>query len=67
MSSSHEAGKGSARRPSQISREEEELRWKLAEGKIAREQFLREYNGLLHEGKIIRGGRVICPHEEDNA
>jgi len=66
MSSSHEAGKGSARRPSQISREEEELRWKLAEGKITREQFVREYSRLLHEGKIIRGGRVIRPHEEDD-
>lgn len=67
MSSSHEAGKGSDRRPSQIGGEEEALRYDLARGRITRELFLREYNKLLHEGKIIRSGRAICPHEEDDA
>ncbi len=60
-----EAGKGDARRPSQVGSEEEELRYALAEGKITRERFLREYNRLLHEGKITRGGRVIHPPLEN--
>jgi hypothetical protein len=32
-------GKGSRRRPRQISREEEDLRWKLWEGKLDEVQF----------------------------
>lgn len=60
-----EAGKGDARRPSQIGSEEEALRYDLAGGKITQEQFLREYNKLLHGGKIVRSGRAISPPMED--
>lgn len=60
-----DAGKGDGRRPSQIGSEEEALRYALAEGKITREQFLREYTTLLHEGKVTRSGRVIRPTPEE--
>ena len=60
-----EAGKGDDRRPSQIGREEEELRYALAEGKITRERFLREYDKLLLAGRIIRSGRVVRPTSEE--
>ena len=52
-------GKGSARRPSAITREEEELRWKLANGHITFEQFEQRYKELLKAGKIQRNGRVV--------
>jgi len=52
-------GKGSTRRPSSITREEENLRWKLAFGHITFEQFERKYKELLKAGKIKRNGRVI--------
>jgi len=52
-------GKGSARRPPQISREEEELRWELARGLITKEMFEQRYAELVHAHKIIRSGRVI--------
>jgi hypothetical protein len=55
--------KGSSRRPSQISREESELRWSLFGGLITREEFDRQYAELLKQGKITRGGRVI--YEDD--
>lgn len=38
--------KGSKRRPRQISREEEELRYGLAFGKITREEFDKEMEKL---------------------
>lgn len=52
-------GKGHLRRPCQIGLEEETLRWKLAFGKIAPEEFEREYKKLEQEGKIVRMGRKI--------
>jgi len=52
-------GKGSKRRPSAISREEENLRWLLAEKKITFVEFETRYNRLLREGKITRNGRMI--------
>ena len=52
-------GKGSARRPSSTTREEEQLRWKLAEGRITFDEFERRYKELLRAGKIKRNGRVI--------
>lgn len=50
-------GKGSARRPCQVSREEEDLRWELAMGLITREQFDQKLRELEHAGKVTRGGR----------
>ena len=49
--------KGSTRRPCQISREEEDLRWALALGRITKEEYDAEYARLEAEGKIMRGGR----------
>lgn len=46
-------------RPSGMSREEEELRWKLASGHISFAEYERRYKKLLREGKIRRNGRVI--------
>lgn len=51
--------KGSSRRPSQTGREEENLRYCLAIGKITFLQFERRYNELLKEGKVTRSGRRI--------
>lgn len=51
--------KGSGRRPRQISREEEELRWDFLDGRVDRDEFERRFLGLKDAGKIIRGGRVI--------
>ncbi len=51
--------KGSKRRPSSITREEESLRWQLAFGKITFQQFEKKYKELLKEGKIKRNGRII--------
>jgi len=48
------AGKGSKRRPRLISREEEELRWQLAEGKISRVTFNKRILEMIKEGKINR-------------
>lgn len=50
-------GKGSARRPCQISREEEDLRWELAMGLITREQFEDSYRQLKIKGPVGRGQR----------
>ncbi|HUW48068.1 MAG TPA: hypothetical protein VMW36_04910 [Patescibacteria group bacterium] len=52
-------GKGSTRRPTQIGKEEELLRWKLAFGKISFAEFEERYNQLLREGKIVRSGRKV--------
>lgn len=47
--------KGSRRRPRQISREEEELRWDYITGKISIERFNCRYRILEKIGKVIRG------------
>jgi len=52
-------GKGSKPRPRSTTREEEELRWKLATGHIKFDEFERRYKKLMEEGKIQRNGRVI--------
>lgn len=61
-----EAGKGSARRPLQTTREEYDLRCMLANGKIKFEEYNRKWNKLLREGKIKRDGKVIgCNNEQE--
>lgn len=47
-------GKGDKQRPSQVSHEEELLRWKLAFGKITFDEFKRQYQQLKSRGKIYR-------------
>jgi len=54
-----QAGKGDARRPRQISIEEERLRWKYACGGMTFAQFEKRYKQLVKEGKITRSGRKI--------
>lgn len=49
--------KGSQRRPSFISRQEEGLRWDLAMGYITRADFDRRYKELEKRGLITRGKR----------
>lgn len=44
-------GKGSKKRPSQVSRQEEELRWKLATGRITFKEFTRKRKELIKQGK----------------
>ena len=51
--------KGSARRPRQISRQEEDLRWALAFGKITFKEFERKYRALHREGLIHRSGQCL--------
>ena len=46
--------KGSHRRPRLISREEENLRWKLAFGLVTFKRFEKRYNELIKQGKIVR-------------
>ncbi len=48
------AGKGSKRRPSAISREEETLRWRLAQKQITFGEYQRQYRELKEQGKIFR-------------
>ena len=45
-------------KPYQTSKEEQELRWKLYEGRINFKEFERRYKKLIKAGKIIRSGRV---------
>ena len=52
-------GKGDTYRPSQISREEEELRWKYAMTDMTFTEFRKRYLQLMKEGKITRNGKVI--------
>jgi len=47
-------GKGSTRRPTLISPEEERLRWKLAYGKITFKEYERRYKQLVKQGKTKR-------------
>jgi len=51
--------KGDARRPKQISPEEENIRWLLAEGRITFDEFERRFNQLLQHGKIMRSGQIL--------
>ncbi len=48
--------KGSTRRKCQVSREEEQLRWKLALGKITMQQFCDEMDGV----KLMPTSTGIC-------
>jgi hypothetical protein len=52
-------GKGDTRRPRQISRHEEDLRWALALGKISFKTFEERYKALHREGLIHRSGEVV--------
>lgn len=60
-SGSSSAGKGDTQRPSQIGKEEEQLRWALANKQITFKEFETRFRKLLHEGKIVRSGRVLSP------
>lgn len=50
-------GKGNRKRPPQISREEEYLRYALAFGMITFQQFEYEYKRLKKAGKIYKRPR----------
>lgn len=52
-------GKGSKRRPSFTTREEQDLRNKYAESRITFDEFEKQYKKLMREGKIKRNGRVV--------
>lgn len=47
-------GKGDERRERRIGKEEEDLRWKLFEGKITLTEYEAEYSILEEQGKIVR-------------
>ncbi len=52
-------GKTDKRRPRQITKEEENLRWLLADGIISFKEFERRYKILKASGKIKRSGRGV--------
>lgn len=52
-------GKTSKRRPRQITREEEQLRWDFADGKLSFDEFEHRYEKLKDQGLIKRSGRRI--------
>lgn len=52
-------GKGDKKRPRSTTREEHDLRWALALGRISFNEFEKKYKKLLKEGKIKRNGRII--------
>ena len=52
-------GKGSSRRPSQITSAEEDLRWQLIAGQITLATFNRRYTKLKRVGLLRRSGRVL--------
>jgi len=52
-------GKGSQRRPLQITKAENKLRWLLFEGKISKATYNRKWNKLKKEGQIRRSGRIL--------
>ncbi len=52
-------GKGDAKRKCSISRHEEELRWRLAYGKITFDEYVVMRKKLLAEGKITMNGKVV--------
>lgn len=47
-------GKGSQRRPTATSREEETLRWQLATDEITLKEYKKRYGVLKRQGKIYR-------------
>jgi len=47
-------GKGDKRRPRQVSRQEEELRWAYAMGKMTFQEFEKKYKALHEKGLIYR-------------
>jgi len=51
--------KGSKRRPSGITRQEEDLRYALAFGKITFKQFEQKYKELKKRGLIKRDGKTV--------
>ncbi len=59
MSSHPATGKGDWTRPSQITREEETIRWQLARGKINFATFERKYKKLKKQGLITRSGKRV--------
>lgn len=52
-------GKGSGRRPKQITSAESDLRWELKEGKISRVVFNRRFAKLKRAGLLRRSGVVL--------
>lgn len=52
-------GKGSQRRPHQISNEELDLRWDYALGKITLFEFQQRLDELRKQSKIKRNGRIV--------
>ena len=52
-------GKGDWTRPSQITREEERIRWQLAYHKITFATFRKKYLALKKRGLIVRSGRPL--------
>lgn len=52
-------GKGSKPRPQSVSREELDLRWDYAHGKISLAVFNRKYAKLKRDGLLRRSGRVL--------
>lgn len=46
-------------KPYQTTKEEQQLRWKYADGLITFREYRRRYKELLSEGKIIRSGKVV--------
>lgn len=52
-------GKGSKKRPRQITREELKLRWDFADGKLSFDEFECRYKKLKKQGLIKRSGRRV--------
>lgn len=52
-------GKGDKKRPKQITREEDIIRWQLACGHITFKVFERKYKVLKKCGLIMRSGKPI--------
>ncbi len=52
-------GKGSGRRPKQITSAEEDLRWALFGGAMTLATFVQRYNKLKQDGLLRRSGRVL--------
>ena len=52
-------GKGSKRRPRQITSAEEDLRWAYFNGRIGYTTYKRKYAKLRRVGLLRRSGRVL--------
>jgi len=52
-------GKGDTRRLCCTTKEEEDIRWQLKEGKISFATYTRRYNLLKKKGLIQRSGIII--------